>query len=108
MFAIACLGKELGSHTEYWDYFEYLILNNVENRSFLLGHRVVQIDPNLVWSIPRADRLWDEKSFWYSLPRKKDSFPYGNVRLFQICNIKNRSFWKPNHTKLGVEYPMCT
>ena len=31
-------------------------------------------------------------NFWYSLPRKKVSFSYGNLRLFQISNFKNKSF----------------
>ena len=92
IFAIACLGKKLGFRTEYCDYFEYLILNNFENRSFLLGHRVVQIEPNLVWSIPRVGRLWDKNNFWYSLPWKKVSFPYGNLRFPWLANFKSRSF----------------
>ena len=32
-------------------------LANFENRSFLSGQAVVQIKPNLVWSIPRVGRL---------------------------------------------------
>ena len=92
IFAIACLRKKLGFHTEFCDYFEYLILNNFENGSFWLGHRVDQIELNVVWTIPTVGRLWDKKKFWYSWPRKKVSFSYGNVRLFQKSNFKNRSF----------------
>ena len=108
IFAIACLRKKLGFHTEYCDYFENLFLNNFENGSFWLGQRVDQIEPSLVCTIPTVGRLRDKKNFWYSLPRAKVSFSYGNVRFFQESNFKNRSFWKPNQAKLGVEYPMCT
>ena len=99
IFAIACLGEKLGFRTEYCDYFEYLILKNFENGPFWLGHRVDQIEPNLLWTIPTVGRLRDRKNFWYSLPRKEVSFSCGNVRLFQICNFKKRSFEnqiKPN------------
>ena len=34
----------------------------------------------------------NKKIFWYSLPRKKVSFSYGNLRISQITNFKNRSF----------------
>ena len=34
----------------------------------------------------------NKKIFWYSLPRKKVSFSYGNLRISQIMNFKNRSF----------------
>ena len=34
-------------------------------------------------------RVHGKKSFWYSLPRKRVSFSYGNLRLFQISNLKN-------------------
>ena len=97
VFAIACLRKKLGFHTEYCDYFEYLILNNFENGSFWLGHRVDQMEPILVETIPKVGRLWDRKNFWYSLPRKEVSFSCGNVHLFQISNFKKRSF--ENQTK---------
>ena len=90
--AIACLGNKLSFHTEYCDYFEYLILNNFENRSFWLGHGVVQIKPNLEWSIPRVGRPWDKTSFSYSLPRKKVSFPYGILRVSRLANFKISSF----------------
>ena len=60
---------------------------NFKNRSFLSDQKVVQIKPNLVWRIPRVGRLWDRKSFWYSLPRKQVSFSYGKLQLFRLnCN----------------------
>ena len=34
----------------------------------------------------------DKRNFWYSLPRKKVSFWYGNLLLFRIFFFKNRSF----------------
>ena len=64
----------------------------MKNRPLWLGHRVVQIEPNLVWSIPRLGRLWDKRNFGYSLPTKKVSFPYGTLRISRITNFKNRSF----------------
>ena len=42
--------------------------------------------------MPYEGRAQDKKKFWYSLPRKKVSFSYGNLRLFQIINLKKRSF----------------
>ena len=33
-----------------------------------------------------------KKNFCYSLPREKVSFSYGNLRISQIRNFKNRSF----------------
>ena len=33
-----------------------------------------------------------QKELLYSLPRKKISFSYGNLRFFQIINFKNTSF----------------
>ena len=41
---------------------------------------------------PRFRQTLRQKKFWYSLPRKKVSFSYGNLRSFQISNFKNRSF----------------
>ena len=41
---------------------------------------------------PRFRQTLRQKRFWYRLPRKKVSFSYGNLRLFQISNFKNRSF----------------
>ena len=65
---------------------------NFKNSSFLSGQEVVQINPNLVWSILLVGRIYDKRNFFYSLSSKKVSFSYGNLRLFQINNFKNRSF----------------
>ena len=46
-------------------------INNFKNRSFWLGHRVVQNEPNLAWSIPCVPRVSNKKTFRYSLRRKK-------------------------------------
>ena len=67
-------------------------ITNFKNRSFSSGQGVVQIEPNSVWSIPCVYRVSNKKNFWYSLPRKKVSFSYGNLRISQITNFKNRSF----------------
>ena len=53
------------------DFFAYSIFKNIE---ILLGQGVVQIRPNLAWSIISAVRAQNEKDFWYSLPRKKLDF----------------------------------
>ena len=37
-------------------------------------------------------RVYNRKNFWYSLPKKKVGISYGNLRVFQINNFKNRSF----------------
>ena len=34
----------------------------------------------------------NKNNFGDSLPRKKVSFSYGNLRIFRIFNFKNRSF----------------
>ena len=65
---------------------------NFKNRSISSGQGVVQIEPNSVWSIPCVPRVKNKKNIWYSLPRKKVSFSYGSLLLFQINNFKNRSF----------------
>ena len=49
-------------------------------------------------------------NFRYSLPRKKVSISYGNLRISRITNFKNRSFspgqlflyFKSNQTRYGV------
>ena len=67
-------------------------MNNFKNRSISSGRGVVQIERNSVWSIPSVYRIYNEKNFCYSLPRKKVSFSYGNLRISQITNFKNSSF----------------
>ena len=66
-------------------------ITNFENRSFSSGQGVVQITPNSVWSIPWVPRVQNRKNFWYSLPRKKVIFSYGNLRISRITNFENRS-----------------
>ena len=53
---------------------------------------VVQSEPHVVWIITIVINVQSKKCFLYSLPRKKISFSYGNLRLFQTSNFKNRSF----------------
>ena len=67
-------------------------LLDFKNWSISLGQGVVQIEPNSAWSIPSECRVLNKKNFCYRLPRKKFSFSYGNLLLFQINNFKNRSF----------------
>ena len=49
---------------------------------------------NQAWYGVSPGRLDSEtkNNLRYSLPRKKVSFSYGNLGLFQISNFKNRSF----------------
>ena len=93
--------------------FAYSFFKNIET---LLGQRVVQVRPKLVWSITSAVRVWNKNNFWYSLRCKKVSFSYGSFQLFRItCNywilkiglfMGSRSC--PNQTKLRMENPLCT
>ena len=59
IFAIACLGKKLVFHTEICEFRNLRIsrLANFKNRSFLLDQGVVQMESDLVWSIPRVGRF---------------------------------------------------
>ena len=51
---IACLGKKVSFAYGNFDFFAYSIFKNIE---ILSGQGVVQIEPNLVWSIPWVTRL---------------------------------------------------
>ena len=42
--------------------------------------------------IPCVPRVENTKKFCYSLSRKKVSCSYGNLRISQLANFKNRSF----------------
>ena len=68
-----------------FDLFAYPIFKNIE---ILSDQGVIQIEPNSVWSITFVPRVSNEKKkFCHSLPRKKVSFSYGILQLFQInCN----------------------
>ena len=70
------------------DFFAFSIFKNIE----ILSGRIVQSEPNMVWRITSVMKVKCKKSFLYSLPRKKISFSYGNLRFFQINNFRNRSF----------------
>ena len=67
-------------------------LANFKNRSFSSGQEIVQINPNLVWSIPCVGRVLSKKIFCYNLCRNKVSFSYGNLRISRLANFINRSF----------------
>ena len=54
IFGIACLGKKLVFSYGNFDLFAYSIFKNIEISS---GQGVVQIEPNLVWSIPCVSRV---------------------------------------------------
>ena len=53
IFGIACLGKKVSFSYGNFDLFAYSIFKNIEISS---GQGVVQIEPNLVWSIPCESR----------------------------------------------------
>ena len=69
--------------------FDYSIFKNIE---ILSGQGCVQIKPNSAWSITSVIRMWNKKSFWCSLPRKKVSISYGTFWVSRKRNFKNRSF----------------
>ena len=91
IFVIACPGKKVRISIGNIDLFAYSIFENIEISS---GQGVVQIRPNLVWSIPWVPRVNNKMNFWYSLPRKKDRISIGNIDLFAYSifeNIENSS-----------------
>ena len=63
------------------DLFAYSIFKNIE---ISLGQGVVQIEPNLLWSIPCLYGVGNDKIFCYSLPRKTFGSSYGNLLLFRM------------------------
>ena len=65
------------------DLFAYSFFKNIEISS---GHRVVQIKPNLVWSIPCVCGVY-VKNFCYCLSTKKVSCSFRNLLLIQISNL---------------------
>ena len=64
-------------------------IRNFKNRSFLSGQEVVQIKPNLVWSIHRVGRLWDKKNGPPNFSRKSSYFnrKYRHIRLLFAHSI---------------------
>ena len=86
---MACLGKKVSIS---YGNLRISQITNFKSRSFSSGQGVVQIKPNSVWSIPCVTRVWNKKNFCYSLPRKKVSISFGNLRISQITNFKSRSF----------------
>ena len=85
---------------------------NFKNWSISSDQGVVQIEPNLAWSIPSVCRVQNRKNFWHSLPRKEVSFSYGNLLLLQInCNywilkiglfLRIKDLFQSNQTRHGV------
>ena len=59
-----------------------------------MGHKIVQIEPNLVCCIPCVCRVWNRKNFGYSWSLERVTFSYVNSRLFRIINFENRTFSK--------------
>ena len=90
IFAVVCLGKKLVFHTEISNNSLIIRLFYFQKYRNFIGSR--SCSGNWVWSIPSICRVSDKKNFCYSLPRKKVSFSYGNLRISQITNVKNRSF----------------
>ena len=81
IFGIACLGKKLVLHTEICNYFKYLFFK------YSIFRRVKELSKSnqTRYAVsPGYVECKTRKSFWYSLPRKKVSFSYGNLQLFQI------------------------
>ena len=98
VIGIACLGNRLLFHTELFEFFEKGILKI----GLFSGQEVLQIKPNLVWSILRVGRLWDKKndppnfhgvSNVLSLSIKSEvSISYGTFWISRKMNFKSRSF----------------
>ena len=62
--------------------FEFLEKGIIKIGLFLSGQEVLQIKPNLVWSIPKLGRLWDKKGRLFFL--EKSSFFNGKHRLIRL------------------------
>ena len=57
IFGIACLGKKLIFHTGISTYSLIIRLIYFQKYRISSGQGVVQIEPNLVWSIPCVSRV---------------------------------------------------
>ena len=68
----------------------------------------------LILSIPYVSRVLNRRNFWFSDPRKKIRFSYGNLRL-TLVNFDNRilkkglfhrvkELFKSNQTRHGVSH----
>ena len=98
VIGIACLGNRLLFHTELFEFLEKGILKI----GLFSGQEVLQIKPNLVWSILTVGRLWDKKndppnfhgvSNVLSLSIKREvSISYGTFWISLKRNFKNRPF----------------
>ena len=55
----------------------------------LSGQEVLQIKPNLVWSMLKVGRLWDKKNGPPNFHRKKFCFSIGNIDFFAFSIFKN-------------------
>ena len=85
--------KKLVFHTEICENLRISWITNFKIRSFWSGQGVVQIKLNLGWSIPCVGKLYEKRTFCYSLPRKEVSFQYGNFWISRIMNLEKGSFW---------------
>ena len=56
---------------------------------FLSGQEVLQIKPNLGWSILREGRLWDKKNGPPNFQRKKVCISIGKIDFFAFSIFKN-------------------
>ena len=70
--------KKLVFHTEHFEFLEKGILKIGP----LSGQEVLQIKPNLVWSILRVDRLWDKKNGPPNFHRKRVHISIENIDFF--------------------------
>ena len=57
-----------------------------------MGHRVVQIKPNLALRIPCVLKVYKRMKFFYSLSRKISRFSHKNLRLTQIIKFEKQYF----------------
>ena len=91
-------------HTEIFEFLKKRILKI----GLFLGQEVLQIKPNLVWSILRVGRLWDKKNGPPNFHRKKVRISIGNIDFFafyifkQIEIYRVKKLFKVNQTWYGV------
>ena len=70
---------------------QFFQISNFKNRSFLSGQEIVQIKPNLVWSIPRVGKLWDKKNGPPNFSSKV-RISIRNINFFDFSIFKNIEF----------------
>ena len=74
-----------------WKYRHIRLFYFQKYRNFV-GTRSCSNQTKLGMEYPKVMKNLGQKNFWYSLSRKKVSFSFGSLLLFEISNFKHRSF----------------